>query len=264
MNHIYNSIWSESLGTWVAVCENSKRKGKRSSVCHKLLATGLLIYSVNGWALPTGEQIVAGQVNVATPTTGQMPINQSSQQAIINWQGFSINANESVNIQQPNASATLLNRVVGMDASVIQGQLNANGQVYLINPNGVLFSKTAQVDVGGLIATTHNISNADFLTGNLHFTQSNPNGLVSNQGYIKTPEGGVVALIGTQVSNEGTIETPKGSTVLAAGKTLDMDLKGDGLVEVKVPEAALNAQINNKGAILADGGRVVLTAQAAG
>jgi filamentous hemagglutinin family protein len=264
MNHIYRSIWSEASGTWIAVSETTQSKGKCSGTRNALLATGLLLCSAGSWALPTGEQLVAGQASISIPAAGQMHIEQTSQQAIVNWQGFSIAPNEAVNIHQPNVQAAILNRVVGQDASQIQGQLNANGQVYLVNPNGVLFGKTAQVDVGGLIASTHNIKDTDFLTGIQHFTQDNATGTVSNQGTIKTPAGGVVALIGNRVSNEGTISTPKGTTALAAGKTVDLDFQGNGLVEVKVSEATLNTQINNNGAILADGGRVVLTAQAAG
>ncbi|MDP3330753.1 MAG: filamentous hemagglutinin N-terminal domain-containing protein, partial [Methylococcaceae bacterium] len=184
--------------------------------------------------------------------------------AVINWQNFSVQQHDTVNIQQPNANAALLNRVVGQDASQIQGKINANGQVYIVNPNGVVFGKTAQVDVGGLVATTHNIKDADFMNGKNHFTQDGAKGAVENHGRIKTPDGGVVALIGEKVTNTGTINTPKGTTALAAGKTVDLDFQGDGLVEVKVSEAALNAQITNKGAIQADGGRVVLTAKAAG
>ncbi|MFI3188369.1 hypothetical protein BCS42_16400 [Crenothrix sp. D3] len=263
MNHIYRSVWNKALGAWVAVSEISKGQGKRSVNRRKLLATGLLICATPTWALPTGEQVVAGQATVNTPSAGQMQINQASQKAVINWQGFSINPNEAVNIQQPNAQAALLNRVVGQDASQIQGQLNANGQVYLVNPNGVVFSKTAQVDVGGLIATTHEISNQDFINGNNHFTQNGATGSVENHGTINTKDGGVVALIGEKVTNTGTINTPKGTTALAAGKTVDLDFQGDGLVEVKVTEAALNAQITNQGAIQADGGRVVMSAKAA-
>lgn len=263
MNHIYRSIWSDSLLTWIAVPENTGSKVKRSSVKKAVIATSLAAFSSVGFALPTGQQVVAGQVSINTPSATQMNINQNTQKAIVNWNGFSINANEAVNIQQPNVSSILLNRVVGMDASVIQGQLNANGQVYLVNPNGVLFSHSSSVDVGGLIASTHNISNADFLNGNNHFSQDGATGSVNNQGIIKVPTGGTVALIGVQVSNSGTIETPQGSAILAAGKTVDLDFQGAGLVETKIPEAALNAQIENKGAILADGGRVILTAQAA-
>jgi filamentous hemagglutinin family protein len=265
MNHIYRSIWNEALGVWVAVSEHAKGQGKRSIKRNKLLMTGLLVCSSPVFALPTGNQLVAGQATVSSnPAANQMQINQASQRAAINWQGFSIAPHETVNIQQPNANAALLNRVVGQDASQIQGKLNANGQVYLVNPNGVIFSKTARVDVGGLVATTHNISNQDFMNGKNHFTQDGAKGTVENHGTITTKEGGIVALIGEKVTNTGTINTPKGTTALAAGKTVDLDFQGDGLVEVKVSEAALKAQIDNKGAIIADGGRVVMTTKAAG
>lgn len=264
MNHIYRSIWNEALGAWVAVSELSRGRCKSSSDRRQLLVTGLLVCTSPAWALPTGEQLMAGQASVSTPNANTLQINQASQKAVINWQGFSVGQQEAVNIQQPNAQSALLNRVVGQDASQIQGRLNANGQVYLVNPNGIIFGRTAQVDVGGLVATTHNITNADFMNGNQHFTQNGATGTVENHGTINTPAGGVVALIGEKVTNTGTINTPQGTTALAAGKTVDLDFKGDGLVEVKVTEAALNAQINNQGAIQADGGRVVLTAKAAG
>jgi filamentous hemagglutinin family protein len=264
MNHIYRSIWSDALKTWIAVPEHSKSRTKNASRSNKLLVSSLLLCSSTVWALPTGDTLVAGSATVSTPNAGQMQIQQDSPKAIINWQGFSIAPNEAVNIQQPNVQAALLNRVIGQDASQIQGQLNANGQVYLVNPNGVIFGNTAQVDVGGLIASTHNISNADFINGTQHFTQDGATGTVANHGTINTPDSGVVALIGESVINTGTINTPKGTTALAAGKTVDLDFQGNGLVEVKVSEAALNAQISNNGAIQADGGRVVLTAQAAG
>jgi filamentous hemagglutinin family protein len=264
MNHIYRSIWSDALGTWIAVSEQckSKGKGKRSSTI--LLMTSLLLASPSGWSLPTGDQLVAGQATVSSPNVNTLQINQASQNAIINWQGFSVEQNQAVNIQQPNTQAALLNRVVGQDASQIQGQINANGQVYLVNPNGVLFSKTAQVDVGGLVASTHNINNADFMSGNHHFTQNGATGTVQNDGTINAQSGGVVALISSSVTNTGNINTPNGTTALAAGKTVDLDFQGNGLVEVKVSEAALNAQIANKGAIQADGGRIIMSAQAAG
>ena len=279
MNHVYRSLWSEALGTWIAVSEISKGQGKRSSNRRKkpmttspskdwrsfpLLATSLLLCSSIAWALPTGDHLVAGQASVSSPAANVMQIDQTSQKAAINWQGFSVGQNEAVNINQPNAQAALLNRVVGQDASQIQGQINANGQVYLVNPNGVIFGKTAQVDVGGLIATTHDISNQDFIAGKNHFTQNGATGTVENHGTINVPNGGVVALISTSVINTGNINTPKGTTALAVGKTVDLDFQGNGLIEVKVTEAALNAQITNKGAIQADGGRVVLSAKAAG
>ena len=278
MNHIYRSIWNEALGTWVAVSEIASGQGKRAKNRRNktmtaspskdwqsyLATTFLLLASTTAYALPTGNELIAGQATVATPNANTMQINQASQNAVINWQGFSVGQNQAVNIQQPNAQAALLNRVVGQDASQIQGQINANGQVYLVNPNGVLFSKTAQVDVAGLVATTHDITNANFMAGTNHFTQNGATGTVQNDGTINAKNGGVVALIGTSVTNNGTINTPNGTAALAAGKTVDLDFQGNGLVEVKVSEAALNAQITNNGAVIADGGRVMMTAQAAG
>ena len=263
-NNTYQVIWNINLGEWVVASELAKRGKKRGSIRRNILAAPLLaLYASISFALPTGNELVAGSASVSTPTAGHLQINQTSQNAIINWQGFSIGAHESVNIQQPNANSVQLDRVVGQDPSVIQGQLNANGQVYLINPNGVIFSKTAQVDVGGLVASTHSISNADFLNGKQHFTQDHANGSVINQGQITTAKGGIVALIGEQVTNTGSINTPQGTTVLAAGKTVDLDMQGSGLVEVKVTEAALNAQITNSGIIQADGGQVIMSAQSA-
>ena len=259
----YQLIWNINLGTWVVASELAKRGKKRSSARRKALILPVLaLCSPASFALPTGSQVVSGQASVSTPSAGHLQINQSSQNAILNWQGFSIGSGESVNIHQPNAQAVQLDRVVGQDPSLIQGQLNSNGQVFLVNPNGVLFSKTAQVDVGGLVASSNAISNSDFLNGKLHFTQGGVNGSVVNQGQISVPNGGLVALIGEQVKNDGTINTPQGATILAAGNTVDLDMS-NGVVEVKVTEAALNAQISNNGVIVADGGQVIMTAQSA-
>ncbi len=263
-SNLYRIIRNEITGQWVVASELAKTGKKRNSVRRKAIIIPFLsLCSSVSFALPTGSAVVSGQVSISSLSAGHLQINQSNQNAIINWQSFSIGAHETVNIQQPNANAVQLDRVVGQDPSVIQGRLNANGQVFLVNPNGVLFSNTAQVDVGGLVASTHSISNADFANGKLHFTQDGAKGSVINQGQINTPNGGVVVLIGEQVENAGTINTPQGSTVLAAGKTVDLDMKGDGLVEVKVTEAALNAQINNNGVIQADGGQIIMTAQSA-
>ena len=271
MNHIYKTVFNASLGTWIAVSDLARGKHKTSTTkqksfnyCTKIAKTILLpplfAFHSNAYALPTGNQLNAGQATVTTPTATQLQINQSSDKAVINWQTFSVGQNEAVHIQQPNQHSALLNRVVGQNASDIQGKIQANGQIYLINPNGIVFGKTAQVDVGGIIATTHDIKNDDFLNGKNHFSQNRQGSKIENHGTIN---GGVVALISEQVNNTGTINTAKGTTVLAAGKTVDLDFKGDGLVEVKVTEAALNAQIQQQGAINANGGRVLLSAKSA-
>jgi filamentous hemagglutinin family protein len=120
-------------------------------------------------ALPTGEQVTAGSVSIQRPSASSMIINQVAPKAAINWQGFSIGKQETVAVQQPSSSSMLLNRVIGADASDIQGRLTSNGQVFLLNPNGIVFGPTAQVNVGGLVVSTLSLSDRDFVAGNYQF-----------------------------------------------------------------------------------------------
>ncbi|MHB2021474.1 MAG: two-partner secretion domain-containing protein, partial [Candidatus Xenobia bacterium] len=123
-----------------------------------------------GLAAPVGGTVTAGsatiQQNGATTT-----VTQFGNQAIINWQSFSIGSGETVQFLQPNALATALNRVTGVDPSVILGSLVSNGRIFLVNPNGVLFGKGSTVDVGGLAVSTLSLSDSDFLSGTYNFSQ---------------------------------------------------------------------------------------------
>lgn len=213
------------------------------------------------FALPTGEQVVAGNASISRPTAQNLNVQQSSPRAIINWQSFSIAAPESVSFRQPSLSSVVLNRVIGTPASEIAGRMSANGQVFLVNPNGVLFSSTAVVDVGGLVASTLDISNPDFLAG--RYRLSGSGGAVTNAGLLRASDGGTVALLGGQVQNDGTITAKLGTVALAAGNRVTLDFAGDGLTKVTVSEGALAAEIQNRGAVIADGGQAVLTARAA-
>src|SRR5947209_8535859 len=160
----------------------------------------MLAFASQSFALPTGGVVSAGG---ATISPDGSTINQSTANVAINWQSFSIGQGQAVRFIQPSASAVALNRVLGPDASSILGSLSANGKVFLVNPNGVLFGQGAQVNVGGLVASTRNITDADFMAGNYRFTGSG-SGQVVNQGTINA-DGGYVALLGANVSNEGTI-----------------------------------------------------------
>ena len=221
-------------------------------------------------AAPQGGSVTAGQV--AIQQNGALTtITQGSQRAAIDWRSFNVGANETVNFVQPNASAAILNRVVGNDPSAIFGRITANGQVLLINPNGILFGRTAQVDVGALTATTSNLSNADFMAGRLHFNEAGkPGATVENQGRITVAEGGFAALVGRQVANSGVITARLGKVALAGGDAFVLDLYGDKLVNLVVDPAAMNAltdangqplaaRIDHSGEIVADGGRVQLS-----
>lgn len=273
MNLIYRSIWNDKTGTFVAVSENARSAGKRAGpptgavgysagFALKALAVSLMLsFGATSYALPAGGVVAAGAAGIAS-TASTTTITQSTQNAVINWQSFGIAAGQSVQFAQPSSSSVALNRVLGANPSAIFGSLSANGQVFLVNPGGILFGSGASVNVGGLVASTLNITDANFMAGKYIF--SNPgSGTVVNQGAINA-DGGYVALLGTSVSNQGTISARLGTVGLAAGNGVTLDLVGDKLLNVTVDQGAVNALVENGGLIKADGGLVLLTAQGAG
>ncbi|MCV2368754.1 MBG domain-containing protein [Roseateles oligotrophus] len=223
-------------------------------------SAGLAIAQTPGAAnLPSGAQVVAGQAQVHS-AGNVLTVQQSSTLLATNWQSFNIGAGHTVNFVQPSANSVALNRVVGNEVSRIQGALNANGQVFLLNPNGVLFTPTAQVNVGSLVASTLKLDNNDFLAGRYHFAGESSNAII-NQGRISAASGGAVALIAAKISNSGSINAPGGQVLMGAGSKVVMDLGGP--VKLKVANELLETLIDNGGAIRADGGQVWLSSQAA-
>lgn len=222
-------------------------------------AAGLYIIGTGAtaYALPEGGQVAAGQAAITTAGS-TMTIAQQTAQAIINWQNFGIGSGEAVHINQPNSQAMLLNRVIGSNPSEIFGQLTANGQVILVNPNGVFFRPGSSVDVGGLTASTLNIANEDFLKGQLRFAGDSQNPVI-NAGSI-TAQNGYVNLLAKEVVNEGIIAAQTGSVNLAAGSGMSLDYNGDGKMTVAVTDGAYQSAVANKKLIQADGGLVVMTA----
>lgn len=212
-------------------------------------------------AAPAGGVVAAGSAGIASGAS-TTTITQTSQSAIINWQSFGIAAGETVRFAQPSASSVVLNRVTGSDPSAIHGNLNANGKVFLVNPGGILFGSGASINTGGLVASTLGISDSNFLAGRYEFSGTG-SGSVVNRGTINA-DGGYVALLGTSVSNEGRIQANLGSVALAAGQAISLEVLAGGLLSAKVDEGAVKALIQNGGVIQADGGQVLLTAQAAG
>lgn len=215
----------------------------------------LAIATTSEAQLPVAPTVINGNATIATVGNAMKITN--SPNAILNWQGFSIGATNSVYFQQHDASSQVLNRVVGNDPSRILGSLASNGRVWLVNPHGVLFGQNARIDVAGLVATSLNISNADFLGGRYAFARpdSQPAGEVVNQGEIRTSFGGRVWLLGDSVRNEGVVETPGGRIVLAAGRSLE--LVDSGLPNLVVRVSAAESAAINLGSLLAsDGGKV--------
>jgi filamentous hemagglutinin family protein len=224
------------------------------------------------YANPEGGSVAAGQATI-TNTQGLTTINQSTDKAIINWQGFSINAGEETHFQQPSSSSITLNRVTGNQASQIMGKLSANGHIMLLNPSGIIFGPNSRVDVASLTATTANIKDSDFLSGNYHFVQ-NPayNKGIVNQGTITVADRGLVALVAPSVENSGKIVANVGKVTLAAGTEFTVDLQGDETIQfaagAKVAQSTytpdgelMKDAVRNSGQIYANGGKVVLTTQ---
>ncbi len=265
MNKTFRSVWNDKKQAYVAAAEITRSGGKRASAVLQLAAPAMALLSLMGTAgaadLPTGAQLVGGNGSVTT-SGNAMTIHQASSKMAIDWQSFSIGQGKTVEFVQPNASAVALNRVLGTDASVIQGALKANGQVFLVNPSGVLFAPTAQVDVGGIVASTLDIKPDDFMAGKATFERYGARGSVVNQGNLKAANGGYVALLGQQVSNQGVITATLGSAMLAAGDKVSLNFSGNRLVGVTIDRGTLDALVENKQAIYADGGKVHLTSQA--
>ncbi len=285
INRIYRLVWNAALSLWVAVAENARGQSKggsaRSGVtvgdaggespgagftlhsrCRAALALLASLFFVPFQAHAAdaaNATVTAGAASVATVGT-TTTINQASQRAAIDWTSLSTRANEALIFNQPNAQAIALNRITGSSPSELLGSLTANGQVFILNPNGVLFGAGSQVNVGGLVASTLSMSNVDFMNGNHVFTGSG--GSVVNQGTLNAAPGGYLALLAPEVRNEGVMTASLGAALLAAGNKVTLNLDNGSLLGYSIDQGAINALAENKQLIQADGGQVLLSAKA--
>ncbi|MCC4107327.1 two-partner secretion domain-containing protein [Serratia ureilytica] len=264
MNKVYALVWNPVRECWNVVNEHCSRCGKGGS--KRRLAVALSLLSLlpleQALALPSGQNIVAGQGDITT--NGQnMTVNQHSDKLITQWDNFSVGGNESVTFHQPGSNSVALNRVVGVNGSDIQGRLDANGKVFIVNPNGVIFGKNAQVNVGGLVASTRDISNADFLAGKNRFA-GNSQAEIVNEGKLQAAESGSIALLGARVDNRGVIQANMGTVALGAGDDVTLNFDGNKLLNLQIDGAALDALVQNGGVLRAEGGQVLMSAKAAG
>ncbi|WP_097302366.1 two-partner secretion domain-containing protein [Pseudomonas chlororaphis] len=267
MNKMYALVWNQALACWNVAHEGARRRRKSGArkgmvvAAVSLLGVGAMS---SAFALPTGNTHVSGEANILTFNDGkEMSINQKSDKLITNWNDFSVAKGEKVSFHQPTKSSVALNRVVGTNASNIQGRIDANGQVFLVNPNGVVFGQGAQVNVGGLVASTRDIANKDFEAGKYNFSGSSPAEII-NSGSIIADQGGNVALLGTSVRNDGVIQAQMGRVALGAGDKFTLNFDGNNLLNLQVEGAAVDALVKNGGLLKADGGQVLMTAKSAG
>lgn len=280
----YRLVWSAVRGTWVVAPEFANARGKcggglKGAVIASILTSILSMFMANDLqaagvvslapppplTLPQGGVVAAGTASISQAAPNQLNINQLSQQAVINWNSFNIGGQASVNFVQPNSTASILNRVLSAEPSQIFGQLRANGQVYIVNPNGIVFGSGSRVDAGAIVASTLNITDANFMAGNNHFVRGSATGTITNQGKLTSAPGGYVALLGATVNNAGTITTPHGSAILAAADKLQLPVSKSGLITLVLEPATVNAAVVNspEGVISTPDGQVYLSASAA-
>ena len=218
-------------------------------------------------ALPTGGNVTAG--NAAISQSGNvMNVNQTSQRAVVNWQSFNVGKDATVNFNQPNAAASTLNVVNGASKSMIDGAVNAKGQVIFVNNNGVVFGKNAEVNAGGVVATTMNVNQDDYMAGKKSLTyEGGQTGKVVNKGRITaTSLDGYIALMAPQVKNEGVITavmSGANSVALVSGQKVTLTFETGQALKVSVDASVVKALIENKRLIQTNGGQIILAANSA-
>ena len=186
----------------------------------RVSATILTAASVPAFSqtLPSGGSVAAGSATITQPNSTTLNINQSTNQAIINWNTFSVGRGDTVNFNQPSSSSATLNRVLGSTPSWIAGTIYAPGTVLLVNPNGIAITKSGVINVGSFAASTLDIKDSDFLSGNYKFGGNGASAGVINSGHINVSDGGFAALLGGQVNNRGVIAAKLGKVALGAGE----------------------------------------------
>ncbi|MBV5344511.1 MAG: filamentous hemagglutinin N-terminal domain-containing protein, partial [Rhodoferax sp.] len=266
LNRNFRHVWSDATQSWHVAPETARGAGKRAgsgrSACAVMggVLTSVAIAAIATLShaqqappvnqLPTGGSVVRGaatigQTNIANNAV--MNINQTTQRAAINWDTLNVGASASVNFNQPNSSAVTLNRVNDVNASQIYGRINAPGQVFLSNPNGVYFSPSAQVDVGALVATTHSISDDNFMAGNYRFERNGSTGKVINEGQLNAALGGYIALLAPEVQNAGVVVAQAGTVAMAAGEVVTLNFDGNQhLAGITTTAATLETLIENR------------------
>jgi filamentous hemagglutinin family protein len=213
------------------------------------------LFSLAGPALanPTGADIVSGTASLSS--SGNTLTVTNSNNAIINWQSFNIGAGETTQFAQPSASSTVLNRVTGADASSIFGNLTSNGQVFLINPHGILFGADAQVNVGGLVASTLNISDTNFLAGDFQFSNGGSSGAPVNQGGVIHADS-YIALFAPSIDMSGRMSTP-GNIVIGAANDVSLVMSDGQATDVTVNVGNFNSAVHWFGPFEAGGSTII-------
>jgi filamentous hemagglutinin family protein len=267
------SLGTKALSSTVTVGSDAAQSGPSGITESPSASSGpTSLVMPAGHQLPTGGQVVFGGVSFDTSRPDTLGIVQSTDKAITSWATFDIGAGYNVAIRQPNANSAMLARVRGDTPSLINGQLSANGQVVLVNPNGIAVGAGGRIDTGSFVASTLDIADADFLSGNLTFRRTGKAATVVNQGTINAATG--AALVGSGVVNEGAVSARLGRIGYGAGDMLTVDFAGDQFLSIAIPVSdavgltdvlgrPLAALVTVSGTTRAEGGQIYLSAQVA-
>lgn len=282
----YRLVFNTSLGMLVPVAETARRHGKTAAASGAALTLAGTLLAAPGWAQTLPVPCAGGACGVnpnpvafvtggaaSYATNGTLGVvTQTSNRAILNWQSFNVGSGNTMQFVQPNAGAAALNRIWQGDASVIAGALKANGQVYLVNQNGIVFANGAQVNTGSLVASTLDIGDTLFNNGIPSNTDAGgvaafaagsgaPGGMVRVDAgaSLKTTTGGRVMLLAENVENHGLIETPEGQTILAAGSKVYLAVSDDPNLRGFLVEVDNGGTAANTGRVLAERGNISMT-----
>jgi filamentous hemagglutinin family protein len=302
----YKIVFSKRLGTLVAVGEHTVGQGKTASgsgvrnvvngavisfigALNTVFAAIALTFLTASFtasvgfaagpaanALPSGASVNSGSVAISSTSSSNaatMNITQTTDKASVNWNSFNIGSAARVNVQQNSASSVLLNRVVGNDPSQIFGKLSANGQVILINPNGIVFGSGGSVTASAFTASTFGLSDADLQAGKYKYSRNGSTAGVTVEGGASlnaTAPGGYVALMGASVDNQGLVSTQGGAVVMASGESValpasltnNISVPLSGKVRLELLPSTINAMVANSGTITTEGGQVLMQAAA--
>jgi filamentous hemagglutinin family protein len=217
-----------------------------------------LLAGATAWALPENGQVVQGQIQMNQPNANVLQILQASPTGIINWGSFSIGPQQLVQFLQSGSGSATLNRVIGQEPSQILGQLQANGRILLINPNGILFGPGSVVDTGSFLASTLALQDGDFLAGryDLHWDGVSPLRAIVNQGEIRVAEGGFLALVSPLLDNQGVLVAERGQVVLGATRQATLTVDAGGLLQVAIPDGFRGTTSTTPGTVLLSPGQM--------
>ncbi|HBP5664964.1 TPA: filamentous hemagglutinin N-terminal domain-containing protein [Pseudomonas aeruginosa] len=232
-------------------------------------SAGSASHSCNIDGLPQGGQVIGGQATI-TQRGNSMTVDTSSHRTAINWKQFNVGSDNKITFNQPDGKSVTLNRVTGRDPSKIYGAVTSNGQLILVNPNGIMVGPKAHISSSALVASagflTEEQARQFAETGKLNIQLT---GNVSNEGCITVHDNGMVALLGAQVNNAGVVQARKGKVQLATGPQAALDFHGDGLLNIAIGgepggnesvNADLAGGVSNSGEIEVGNGTVVMSA----